>query len=537
MLKANKWTWLGIAAAALALRLTLGGAQLPYHYQADEFQVIERALRVGAGELNPGLFTWPGTLVIYLNFLGLAAYFVVAKVAGLVRDAAAFADLYWQAPGTFYFIGRAISSAFGVAAVVMAGRWARDSLGAAAGFGAAAFVALAPAAVKASAAALPDMAAVALGTASLALAAKYVNEPKLRYFVAAGAFLGLGAAAKYHVLFYTPALAACALLAAAPGRGKIKPLVIAAATAAGTFLIACPFAILDARSFTADLASIIRRPGMPYFSPSPLYLLGTTLPAAVGWPLTAVAVVGAAILIRRPGRHGLVVALAATPFVLVALTRPLPPKHLLPLVPPLAVAAGAAVQTIIDSRRRALRVWAIWGLVVLCSAALALDVGHVIWAWREDTRTAAARYVAAAVPPGVKIITEAVPPDVDGPPLWPTKRALERLVKYYRVTGGGSPGRYTYQLRQPKYPFGHPTYEIYPVAELGDFGNAPTPAYAVLALADDRDFYAEQATPYGAPLAPWHEEYSEFLSARGVLIKEFSGSDRPGPTVKIYRLN
>ncbi len=537
MLKANKWTWLGIAAAALALRLTLGGAQLPYHYQADEFQVIERALRVGAGELNPGLFTWPGTLVIYLNFLGFAAYFVVGKVAGSVRDAAAFADLYWRAPGAFYFIGRAISSAFGVAAVVMAGRWARESLGAAAGLGAAAFVALAPGAPKASAAALPDMAAVALGTVSLALAAKYVNEPKLRYFAAAGVFLGLGAAAKYHVLFYAPALAACALLTAAPGRGKIKPLGIGAAAAASAFLLACPFAILDARSFAADLASIVRRPGMPYFSPDPLYLVGTTLPTALGWPLTAVAVVGAAMLIRRPGRHALVVALAAAPFVLVALTRPLPPKHLLPLVPPLALAAGAAFQAVISSRRRALRLWAASGLGVLVGAALALDVGHVIWAWREDTRTAAARYVAAEVPAGAKIITEAIPPDVDGPPLWPTKGALERLVTYHRVTGGGSPGRYTYQLRQPKYPFGRATYEIYLVAELGDLENAPTPTYAVLALPDDRDFYAEQATPYGAPLAPWYDKYEDFLTAKGFLIKELPGNGRPGPTVKIYRIS
>jgi hypothetical protein len=203
----------------------------------------------------------------------------------------------------------------------------------------------------------------------------------------------------------------------------------------------------------------------------------------------------------------------------------------------LALAGGAAVRTIINSRRRAPRAWAISGLAVLCGAALAFDVGHVIWAWREDTRTAAARYITAEVPPGAKIIAEAIPPDVDGPPLWPTKRALERLVTYYRVTGGGSPGRYTYQFRHPGYPFGHPTYEIYLVAELGDFGDAPTRARAVLALADDRDFYAEQATPYGAPLAPWSEKYKKFLNTKGVLIKEFSGSGRPGPTVKIYRLN
>ena len=205
-MKRNTWILLIVAGAAVALRLALAGAQLPYHYQGDEFQVVERALRVGAGELNTGLFTWPGTLVIYLNFFLFAAYFVFAKLAGIAGDAAAFAALYWRDPGAFYFLGRVLSSAFGVGAVLAAARWARASSGPAAGWLAAAFVALAPAAMKASAVALPDMAAAALGTASLALGAAYLREPKLRRYVAAAALLGLGAAAKYHILLNYPIL-------------------------------------------------------------------------------------------------------------------------------------------------------------------------------------------------------------------------------------------------------------------------------------------------------------------------------------------
>jgi len=536
MIQKNNWTLLAVAAAALALRLALAAAQLPYHYQADEFQVIERALRVGAGEFNPGLFTWPGTLVIYLNFLTLAGYFVVTKIAGVARDAAAFANLYWREPGAFYFLGRALSSAFGVGGVIMAAQWARVSINNAAALAAAAFVALAPAAVKASAVALPDAAAVALGTASLAYGVKYVREPKLRYFAAAGFLLGLGAAAKYHVLLYAPALVSCVLLS--PGAAaKGKAVGVGAGAAAAAFILACPFAVLDAPAFFSDLALMARRPGMFRWLPTPRYFFGTTLPLAAGWPLIAMAAVGTVSLIRRRGRFALVAALAAAPFIILALIRPLPPRHLLPLVPPLAIAAGAGAADVVNFKKRIIKIPATIGLALLFGATLAMDVGHVVWAWREDTRTAAAAWLEAEIPANAALVVETLPPDVEGPPLWPSRPALERLVAYYRAAGGGSPGRYGYQLKTPDYPFGHRTYDTYLVSELDDFKSVPAPGYALSTEADDGDFYAEQAKPYGIPLAPWAEEYARFLRKNGYPIKKFPGAGRPGPTIEIYRLN
>lgn len=534
--KLNAALW-ALAASALALRLVLAAAQLPYHYQADEFQVVERALRVGTGELNPGLFTWPATLVIYLNFLVFACYFVVAKLAGVVNTAAAFADHYWLEPGLFYFLSRAVSSAFGVLAVFMTWRWARESFGTVAGFAAAAFVALAPAAVKASAIALPDMAAVALGTASLAYGVRFVREPKLRYFVISGFILGLAAAAKYHALLYAPALISCALLTGDAGPKRVKALVAGAAAAGAAFLLACPFAVLDAPAFVSDLTFMARRPGMVRWLPSPAYVFGTTLPLTFGWPLLVLAVAGAVSLVRRRDRFSLVIALAAAPFIIAALIRPLPPRHLLPLVPPLAVAAGAAAFDVAGFKKRFLRTVAIAGFAILPAFALAMDVIHVAWAWREDTRTAAAKWVTAGIPPGTAVVVETLPPDVESPPLWPSKSALETLVRYYRVAGGGSPGKYAYQLKNPSYPFGHRTYDTLLVAELGDLNKTPRPAYALLTIPDDRDFYAEQAKAYGVPLVPWADEYPAFVRREGRLVKRFRGAGRPGPTVDIYRLN
>ncbi len=532
-----KWIIAAVAVGAVALRLVLAAAQLPFHYQSDEFQVVERALRVGAGEWNPGLFTWPGTLVIYLDFFVFALYFLTAKLANVARDAAAFADLYWRAPGMFYFLGRALSAAFGALAVVAAARWAREAVGEVGAYAAAAFVALAPAALAASAVALPDMAAAALGIAALAAGAVYAGSSRPKCFVFAGALLGLGAAAKYHVLLFAPALAAYALSGGGTTRQRLKVLICGTASTLIAFVAACPFAVLDARRFFGDLALLAARPGMIRIMAAPGYALKVTFPYAASWPLLVIAVAGAVALGRRRGRHALATAVAAAPFVVAALLRFLPPRHILPLMGPFALAAGAMTEVAFRNRgagfRRRLVAVAV---TLLFAAALTQDVTHIAWSWRKDARTAAAAYVETHVPAGSVLVLENVYPDTEGPPLWPERETLARLVKFYRLKGGGSPGKYAYFLKSPAYPFGRRVYKIFLVLATQDFAAVPRPAYALRTRADDRDYYAEQAKSFGVPLAPWEGRYDEFLTREGRALKIFSGAGRPGPTVEIYKL-
>jgi hypothetical protein len=275
-----------------------------------------------------------------------------------------------------------------------------------------------------------------------------------------------------------------------------------------------------------------RRPGMVRWLPSPLQVFGTTFPLTFGWPLLVLAVFGIISLIRRRDKFALVVGLAAAPFVVASLIRPLPPRHLLPLVVPLAVAAGAFFvdATNYNTKR------AYGGFGILFSVALAIVISHVVWAWRDDTRTAAARWLDTEVASDTPVIIETLPPDADGPPLWPSKAAIERLLAYYAATGGGSPGRYGYFLKNPNYPFGLKTHDVYVVAGMGDYDNAPRPAYAVLTMPDDRDFFAEQGKPYDIELTTWGEEYRLFLNIEGRLVRSFPGRRRPGPTVEIYYL-
>jgi len=536
MREPRPWPLLGIIAGGLALYAVLAAAQLPHHYQGDEFQVVERALRVGAGGVNPGLFTWPGSLSIYLTFVLYAGFFAAARVAGVVTDAASFAGLYWRDPSGFYFLARALSALFGVAMLVAAYRWARAVWGRAAGYVAAGFAALAPGTVAAAASALPDMAAAAMGAASLAAAALFTQNPKRRYAILAGVFLGLGAAAKYHVLMYIPAAAACLLMAPLPAPARAKYVVAAAVAAAAAFVAACPFALLDAGSFVRDLSLMWHRPGMARWAPAPGSLFGSVLPGALSWPLLVLAAAALVFAAARKSRWAAIAALAVTPFIIAAFARPLPPRHLLPVVAPLAVVAGGALAWAWERRRGPLRIAAVCVVAVALAAALVVDVSHVAWAWRTDSRTEAAAYVEARIPAGTVVILEKIFPDTENPPLYPDKPSLERLAKHYRKTGGGSPGKYAYLARDPSYPFGHATYKVYLAEELGDFGGAPRPCYAIRTHPDDRSYYAEQGKPVGARLEPWEPRYDAFLAAAGRLEKSFPGARRPGPTVEIYRV-
>lgn len=525
-----------IVVAALGLRVALAAAQLPYHYQADEFQIIERALKVGTGEFNPGLYTWPGSLVIYLNFAAFAVYFVGAKLLGVARDGAAFADLYWRSPGGFYYLGRLLSALFGALAVIATWRWARRFTSRGAATVSAGFVAFTPAALAASAVALPDMAAVALAACALAAAAKYMATGQTRAALWAGALMGLGAACKYHILLYAPALIVAFAFAPPRFGRRARDAGLAVGLAMGAFIIACPFALLDHNRFIADIGMMLARPGMIAAKPNALYTLTTTYPMALGIPFLFVAVFGLAGLALRRDRAALVVALAALPVLALAFLRPLPPRHLLPAIPPLGIAAALWFDLFWQPRAGINRFAGPLLAGAAFAAAFGLDISHITRSFREDTRSEAASYFERAVAADAAVLIESLPPDVESPSLWGNRASLARTLAYYRKAESGSPGRLGYFLKAPAYPYGHRTFDLYLVPAIDDYGAIPRPAFAVRVIPDDPDYFAEQAKPYGTKLARWDTKYREFLQRNAVLVKGISGRGRPGPTIEIWRL-
>jgi hypothetical protein len=541
---------LGLAAVLLvgaALRLSLVPAQLPYHYHADEFQVVERALRVGAGNPNPGLFTWPGSLVIYLDFILYAGYFAIAFLTGMVSSATDFARLYWTDPSVFYLLGRLLSMSFGLLAV-----WAiyyiADRLynmntsedagySPAAGLIAAASFALMPQAIISSAQTLPDMAA-ALALTALAVAVGHRGATGWKRAALTGLLLGFAVASKYHAILYAIPLVGLILVDNRSLTGGLKNTALVAAGLIVGFVVACPFALLDFRTFAGDVAAMVKRPGMAVFAPAPAYLFATTLRLGMSWPLLLFGAAGIVwCVIKRFKVVGLIILLLALPYVVIAIPRPLPPRHLLPLYPAFAVGAGVFAADLYNRAKNNTRRSPVYITLILIAAILLVvavnDIKLIAWENREDSRTSALKYIEDTVPAGSIILTEAVEPDVTSPYLWPDPESLERIGKYRREKGLGGGERVARLLADPAYPFEKPAYGVYLVEMYNDLG-AIGAGYAVRCIPDDERFFAEQGKPPGTRLNEWDERYARFLRERGELLATFSGAGRPGPTVEIY---
>ncbi len=539
-----------ILLAAAALRLWLVPAQLPYHYVADEFQVVERALRVGAGNPNPGLFTWPGSSVIYLDFLLYAGYFGVALISGTVSSASEFARLYWTNPTVFYLLARLLSTAFGLLAVwavyyITVRLYRTDTPGdtsysTAAGLISAGAFALMPQAIISSAQALPDMTATALALAALAVSASGTAKSGWKRAAFAGLLLGFAIASKYHAVLYIIPLAGLCFFIKGTRPGGLKSIAFVCGGSVIGFVIACPFAVLDFPTFTADLSAMLARPGMAAFKSDPIYLVTTTLPLGISWPLFIFG--GAGLLwcvVRRFKGAGLVVGLLALSFILTAIPRPLPPRHLLPLFPAFAIAAGVlAAELYRSAKNRAGPVFGYVSAIFITLILLVVTFGDVKLVAREnrgDSRTLALAYIEDTIPTGASILTEAVEPDVTSPYIWPNRKSLERTGKYRRIEGLGGGERIARLLADPAYPFGEPTYDVY-LVEMQDDLDTLDVEYAIRCVPDDVRFFAEQAKPPGTSLNEWDERYARFLRERGKLLATISGAGRPGPTVEIYRI-
>jgi hypothetical protein len=545
-------TFVAVLAAAALLRLWLVPAQLPYHYVADEFQVIERTLRVGAGNPNPGLFTWPGSLVIYLNFVLFAAYFAYAFLSGAISSASEFARLYWTDPSAFYLLGRLLSTAFGLAAVggvyyitvrlfkLRTGGNESNGHAASAGLIAAASFALMPQAITSSAQALPDMAATSLAVAALAVSLRPAGKKPWATSIPVGLLLGLAAASKYHAVLYIIPIGV--IIFTKPGNAKItvKRIALLVSSIIAGFVVACPFSVLDFPSFAGDVNTLLARPGMVSFKCDPLYLITTTLPLGMSWPLFVFGTAGIIWCVTRRAKGvRLITALLVLSFLIPAIPRPLPPRHLLPLYPAFAAAGGilaADVYRQVGKRfgRRLASVPVVLTTIIVFIAGFGA-VRLVTWENREDSRTSALKFIDDTIPAGAAILTESVEPDVTSPFLRPDRNSIERIGKYRRKEGLGGGERAARLLAEPAYPFGKPAYNVY-LVEMHDDLDALEVEYAVRCIPDDERYFAEQAKPPGTSLNEWDGRYARFLRERGEVVATFSGGERPGPTVEIYRV-
>jgi Dolichyl-phosphate-mannose-protein mannosyltransferase len=397
-----------ILAGALALRLASIGWGLPpaipevkssdirSSYAFDEDDVLTPVSFMDASKLNfdPRDYHW-GTLYFELMLPWMGAAEALGFFAHPWRTA--YYDLI---PGDFdrvYIVGRFLSVMFSLLSIVATYLLGRDIAGATAGLWAAALVAASPTHLLNATQIRVDIAMVAL----LTLCAWMWHRPSawasLWHRPSACASLtgilgGLAVSAKY-----TAALGVLVIVLVS----RARPIVLAGIVLG--FLIGEPYVVARAPAVYEQLATIVRNTrALPpqYALPAPVLVAKQAMNLArfsIGPVGTALALAGLWRLARRHSRADwLILALTgAMAFSLIPLVHPLL-RYQLPLLPFLAVAAGAALTSLPPIWR-----WSLGALAIIFPVAASL--AQVSYMRAEHPANRVLAVILKSVPAGTPI--------------------------------------------------------------------------------------------------------------------------------------
>jgi hypothetical protein len=409
-----------ILVAGLVLRVWNNDYGLPYIWGIDEgSHFASRAVEMFWQDLDPGYYQNPAAYT----------YLVYGLLRGMYGPLGFLFDLpfgnvteqFSKDPSEIWIAARTLAAVLCVAGAAATYWAARRLWGVREGLVAAAVVAFAFLPVAYSRVAVTDVGS--LGGMALALwgAVRVQEDGRLRHYALAGAFAGLAVAFKY-----TAGLALLPLAIAALGRLRADRAQALVGLAAGVGLAAAVFVALnpyvlgsfgdwwsDLRD-QADVAADQPKPGQEE-SGVAYYL--DSLTWGLGWAASLAALAGAAIELRRDRLRGLI--LASVPLVLFAylsLQARYFGRWLLPAYPALAmlcaVALARASELVPAGRRPALvRAAALAAVTVIVLAQpLAADVRTAGVLGREDTREQARAWLADRFPPELRIAIEPAVP-------------------------------------------------------------------------------------------------------------------------------
>jgi hypothetical protein len=559
-----------ILAAGLGLRLWNIDYGLPFVYSIDEgSHFTSLAVEMFWQDLDPGYYQNPSAY----TYLIYAVLRVMYGPLGFVFDLpfGNVTDQFDKDPTEIWIAARALAAVLCLAGVAATYWAARRLWGVREGLVSAAIVCFAFLPVAYSRVAVTDVGALMGVALALAFAVRAYEDGRLRFFAAAGAAAGLALSFKY-----TAGLALLPLVIAALARLRadwvraLGGLALAAGLAGLVFVVLNPylFGSLDAwwndLRDQAEVAADQPKPGQESGGVS--YYLDS-LTWGLGWAAALAALAGAVLELRRNVVRGLMlVAVPLALFIYLSAQSRYFGRWLLPAYPALAMLAAAALTqlTALVPKLRWRTAALVGAAALVLAQPLAADVRSAQVLGRDDTRQQARDWIEARYPPELRLAVEpAVPgrwfrsnPEGDPPP-WLTRcprRDGWTEPGWSYVAGGGRRVCAQYKPGLVARPDGGVRASAYH-SVLGPEVIDDYRLYGYC-LVMTVDVVRNRALQTGDPDA---RAYYERLERESRLLREFSpydyGADpvpfsfdlsynyyppeyhRPGPTVRIYRLD
>jgi len=405
-----------ILLAGFALRVWHNDYGLPFVYSIDEAShFTSRAVEMFWQDLDPGYYQNPaaytylvyGTLRVLYGPLG----FLFGLSYGNVTEQ------FDKDPGDIWIVARTLAAVLGMAGVAATYAAARRLSGVREGLVAAAVLAFAFLPVAYSRVAVTDVGSLAGVALALMWSARAADDGRTRDYALAGAAAGLAIAFKYTAgLVLLPLAIAAVARLRSDGARPVVGLALGGAAAAIVFALLNPYVLGSLGDWWSDLrdqADVAASDPKPGQEPDGFSYYLDSLTWGLGWAGIAAALAGAALVLRRELVRGLVlVALPLALFTYLALQSRYFGRWLLPAYPALALLAAVAVVRVAEllpERRWQAPAAAALALVVIAQPLLA-DVRTSRVLGREDTLSQARSWLDETNPPGLRVSIEPAVP-------------------------------------------------------------------------------------------------------------------------------
>jgi hypothetical protein len=459
-----------VCILALALRLSAIGYGLPAVFNPDETPILNRALAFAKGDPNPHNFLYP-SLYFYALFLWESAFFLVGRVLGVFDSLAAFQQEFFTNPSRLFLAGRAMSAVCGTATVAALYYFGRRLYGNATGLAAAAFLAVAPIAVRDAHYIKLDVPVTLMVVLAHVVFARIVVDPaaaaRMKTWLLAGFLAGLAVSTHYYVAFIAVSLAGVAVADLTRSRRwqeSARLLTAGGAAAAVGFFVGTPFLLFEPQIATRDITAVREIDVDRALVSGAFSAVGPyariLLTDAVGWPVCLAAAVGGVWAIVTDWRRGLLLVSFTLAF-LAFVANTVPQSRYLNVVLPFM--ALAAAFTIVGVTQRLGRVGPFATAAVIALAAAPGLLGSIRtdrFFKQADTRALARDFIEERIPAGASFLVQ--------PYSAPLRPSREGLIEALRANlGSESHASIKYQLMLGLDPYPSPAYRL---IYLGDGG-------------------------------------------------------------------
>ena len=559
-----------ILVLAAAVRLVGINHGLPYPYQVDEKFLVNHAISFGTGDLNPHVFHWPGTSIMYLLFFEYGLFFAIGWLLGIFPDTTAFAELFITDPSAFYLIGRITIVLIGTFTVYLVFDIGRKMYSERSGLIAAVFFAFSYLAVGIDHFIFPDTPLAFLFTLSMLFFYRIVQDGRYSSYLWSTLIIGLAIATKYNAgALIVPFMVAHFLRVNREQKAwhayfLDKRLFAGFAMIAAGFAFACPFCILDfdtffykgflwqfgrvgSGSFGADVQNALS------------YYIFTGLPNSVGVLLTILSISAVLFALIRHSREDILLSVFVLfYFLFIGSWKVGIDKYLLPILPFFIILAGMLTDRIISlfkvsGRKLNMIVAACTLMVIIEPVSMSINNNYLLM--QPDTRTQAKEWIESniieesriAIDSGNFDVSKLSPPlsdsiislqakmevlESDFPETWAPMK--DKIENYFKIKMKYPPEK-GYQLFNIVYSSDG---KINKKASLEEFEKQNIEYVVVSSYA--YDVYDEPVYRKRNPeTAEYYSGFYASLDREYKSIKVFHplSKEGPGPTIKIYKIN